>query len=148
MTAPEIIIWAVVLGVGVPSAWRNPTAAALVIAWVMGQAIYLVTGDNLPVEMYLFPDLFVIAIIASKARRSNADWIVLGLFPVMWIAYPFAASQPFYVWWLLWALCLAQFLVVGAETLSRLLRGADAMIRPPDAPGALLVMCRESKGYG
>lgn len=147
MTLPEIIIWATVIVVGVPSAWRNPTAAALVMAWIAGQAIYMVTGDNLPTEFYVFPDLFVIAVVASKAMRTNADWVVLAIFPICWVLYV-ADISAFHKWYALWALTLAQFLVMGAETLSRFLRDADAMNHPPDIPGALLVVCRESKGYG
>lgn len=147
MTAPEIIVWATVIAVGFFAAGRNPTALALVIAWFAGEIFYLRTGNNMPVAFYLFPDIFVIACIAAKAERSLAERIVLLIFPVMWGLYVAPVSD-FTRWWSLTFLVLAQFLVVGAETFSRFLRGADASNRPPDLPGALLVMCREGRGYG
>lgn len=115
MSTPALIMWAVVFAVGVPAAWLNPTAAALVLAKISGWAIYKITGDNLPVEYYLFPDVFVIAMIMAKYERSVPDRIVLLIFPIMWCLY-LAPLHPFYVWWSLWALVIAQFLAAGADS--------------------------------
>lgn len=168
MTLPEIVMWTVVAVVGVPSMWRNPTAAALVLAWLAGQGIYLVTGDNLPVEYYVFPDAVVIAVIASKfewcnlapyrglwhqlscllLERSPADRIVLAIFPLMWLLY-LSPLDPFHTWYALWGLVLAQFVAAGIEAFQSYRRGADAADQP-DEPGALLIAYRggRTRGYG
>ena len=71
MSTPAVIMWAIVLLVGVPAAWRNPTAAALVLCWIAGEAIVAITGNSLPVEYYLYPDLFVLAMIFAKREAYN-----------------------------------------------------------------------------
>lgn len=135
MTFPEIVMIGVVAVVGVP-AYRNPTAAALVVAWVGGQVIYLITGDNLPVQYYPFPDIFVVAVIMAKREyrscrpyrgtwhqfkcllleRSPADRAVILAFVVCWIFYV-APIHDFYRWWVLWSLTILQFLFASAESL-------------------------------
>lgn len=157
MTLPELILWGVVLVVGVPSAWRNPTAAALVLCFIAAKAIYLITGDSLAVEYYLFPDIMVIAVIMSKLEhcnlapyrstlhqlscllleRSPADRVVLLIFPICWAIYV-ADISAFSKWYALWGLSLAQFLAAGVEALLSYHRDADAVASPPDQ-GSLLV---------
>lgn len=146
MTIPQLIIWAVVFGIGVPSAWRNPTAAALVIAWLAGEAIYRITGDNLAVQFYLFPDIFVIAMIMAKLERSAADRVILAIYPVCWVFYV-AAVEPVTKWYLLWGLTIAQFLAAGWESFSLYRRSHRAASDKPDNPGTLLV-AYGSGGYG
>lgn len=146
MSTPALIMWAVVFAVGVPSAWRNPTAAALVLAKIAGWAIYKITGDNLPVEYYLFPDIFVIAVIMAKYERSVPDRIVLLIFPIMWCLY-LAPLHPFYVWWSLYYLVLAQFFAAGWESFSTYRRGHRAASDKPENTGTLLVVYG-SGGYG
>lgn len=157
MTLPELVIWLVVAVVGIPSAWRNPTAAALVLAWFAGQGFYLVTGDNLPVEFYLFPDVTVIAVIMAKHEHCNlapyrgtlhqlkclllerapADRIILLIFPICWGLYV-ADIDPFYKWYALWGLSITQFLTAGVEAFLSYRRDAEAAASPPHQ-GSLLV---------
>lgn len=146
MTIPQLIMWAVIFGIGVPSAWRNPTAAALVISWLTGEVIYAITGDGLAVEFYLFPDIFVIAMVMAKDVRSVADRIVLSIYPICWVLYV-ADVHPFYKWYLLWGLTISQFLAVGWESFSIYRRSLHAASDTPDNPGALLV-AYEGGGYG
>ena len=163
-------MWAVVLLIGVPSAWRNPTAAALVGAWVVTKTLYLVTGDGLALEFYIFPDIAVMAIIFMKPRyqprsryaddwhrfkcllleRTPADRVVMLIYPIEWVLYvtTLPARE---VWFALWGLSIIQFLAAGAEPLAQYLRrrGADATVRPPDHPGSpLLVACRLGGVFG
>lgn len=136
MSYPQLVMWLVVLCIGIPSAWKNPTAAALVIAWLVGRAVYLITGDNLAIEFYAFPDVFVLAMIMAKREycngqpyrslchqlacvlleRSPADRAVMLLFPVMWVLYV-APIHDYYRWWALYAATLLQFLFASAESL-------------------------------
>jgi hypothetical protein len=142
MSWPHLLMWAVVFGVGVPSAWRNPTSAALVVSWLAGEAYWLITGDNLPTGFYLFPDIFVLAVIFAKMEpcdyepyegawhqfkcllldRSLADRVVMLIFPVMWAIYV-APVHPYYAWYMLWALVIIQFIAAGIEGFVKLSRG-------------------------
>ena len=159
MTAQEIILLGVVAVVGLPSAWKNPTAAALCLSWIFCKVLYLATGDGLAVEYYLLPDIFVLAIIFAKPdyhhydlcggdwhqlkclwlERSPADRAVMSLFPIVWLTYV-AAISPFLQWQMLWGAAILQFLFASAESLEALhsRRGADAAHRLPHK-GDLLV---------
>lgn len=136
---------AVVAVVGIPSAWRNPTAAALVLCWIVSQSIYIFTGNGLAVEYYTYPDAFVVAVIFTKAEycnldpqsmleeikcilleRSPADRFILCTYPVCWYFYV-AEIPPFYTYWALWLLAVAQFLAAGFESLSKSIRRASSV---------------------
>lgn len=159
MQPQEIILWLTVLLIGVPSAWRNPTAAALVGAWIVTKVIYLVTGNALATEFYVYPDIVVITIIFCKPEyqpcddylstwhqlkcllieRTPADRVVLLIFPVEWAIY-ISTLPAVPVWWLLWVGSIIQFLAAGWESLSDFIRrrNADAANSPPHE-GQLLV---------
>lgn len=140
MTKAEIVLWASVFVVGISFLkGGNLTAGALVLAWISGQIVYLITGNNLPVEFYLYPDFFVIAVVFCKPERTRADWFVLAIFPVMWALYV-ADISAFTKWWSLYALVLAQLLAVGWEDLLSYRRGTGSVSHnQPDHPGTLLV---------
>lgn len=140
MSIPAIVMWAVVALIGIPSAWKNPTAAALVLSWIAGEVVFLLTGNNLPVEYYLYPDIFVIGVIFAKPdyrcseyesawrqflcltlERSPSDRCVLLIFPIMWVTYV-APIDPYYQWWILWAAAILQFLFASTESLERFWR--------------------------
>ncbi len=161
-------MWAVVLTIGLPAARLNPTAVALVVAKLFGWAIYRITGDNLPVEYYAFPDIFVIAMIMAKEEhcnrmpyrstwhqlkcllleRSPGDRAVLLAFPLMWCLYA-ANLHPYYKWWALYYLVLAQFLAVGAETFINLSRASKAASDASDKPpSGGLYRLAWGRGYG
>lgn len=127
-------MWGIVLAVGVPSSWWNPTAGALVLCWVLGEAIYTITGDSLPLLYFLLGDMLVLMVIFAKAEhwrpflgigrhlkhilrdRFSTDRILLLMFPAVWALYA-APLHPFYKWWALYALAVAQFLAAGWEAL-------------------------------
>lgn len=158
MSFPHMLMWATVLAVGVLSAWRNPTAGALVLSWIVVEAIFVATGNNLAVEYYIFPDIFVLAVIFAKPRyhpcehylgtwhqikcllleRTPSDRVVMLIYPCMWVVYV-ADIHPYYAWWGLYALVLAQFFAAAWESLQLIRRDADAVDRLPVTPGDLLV---------
>lgn len=145
MTTPEIVILAVVVYVGLGTSLLNPTSAALTLAWIAGQIYYWWTGDSVPTEFYLYPDIFVLAVIMAKREdcnlspyrsewhrlacllleRSPADRIVMMIFPVMWVIYVLPIHD-YYKFWSLYYLVLAQFFAAGHEGIARYVRGADA----------------------
>jgi hypothetical protein len=116
MSIHALIMWVVVFCIGVPSAWRNPTAAALVLAKIAGWAWNRITGDSLPVEFYPFVDILVMAVIVAKRECSPADKAVLFLFAVCWALYV-APIHDYYRWWALFAVTILQFLCASAESL-------------------------------
>lgn len=142
MAFHSLVLWAVVICVGVPSAWRNPTAAALVLAKIAGWGWSKITGNSLPTDFYLFPDLFVMAVIFAKPEyapcqryksvghqlacfaleRSPADRAVMLIFVVSWVLYV-SPIHPYFVWWLLWSGVILQFLFASAESLEIYWRG-------------------------
>ena len=67
MSTPHIIMWAIVVCVGLPSAYRNPTALALSLSWLMGELTWMATGNSLPLSVYICADITVIAVICAKA---------------------------------------------------------------------------------
>lgn len=158
MFAPAILMWCIVALVGVPAAWRNPTAAALVLAKIAGWFHYKLTNDNLPISFYLFPDIFVIAVIfARPARqqarnrvmgivldRSPADRAVLLIFAAMWCVYV-APLDPYYAWWALYYGVIAQFLFAGVESLVTFRR---AVIEPPERTDSSTLLFARGGGGG
>lgn len=159
MTDPQILMWAAVFAVAVSFFYgMNATAGALVISWLTGEAIYRITGDSLPVDFYIFPDIFVIAVIFAKGEyctqypyetlwhqvkcivleRSPCDRIVMLIYPIQWAFYV-STLHPYYKWWALFYLVLVQFLAAGFESFQTYRRHAEAVIRKPDPPGTLLV---------
>jgi hypothetical protein len=159
MSLPHALMWAIVLVVGVPSAWRNPTAGALVLCWVFSEGLWALTGNGLAVAYYAYPDAFVIAVIFAKPEWCNLGWdrgwllelkcillerspcdrIILLSYPVVWTLYVVGIA-PYYQWWSLYWIAVAQFVVAAWEPLSKLLRSrAEAADRQPDYPGDLLV---------
>lgn len=138
-------MWTVALGVGLPSSWKNPTAGALVLCWVVSKTIFLVSGNGLATDYYIFPDLFVLAIIFAKPEictfrpyqntwdqfkcifleRSVPDRIVMLIFPVMWVIY-YSNIHSYYQWWSLWMLSIIQFLAAGWEGIGKLIPFANS----------------------
>lgn len=130
-------MWAVALLIGIPSAWRNPTSAALVIGWAVSEGIYLITGDGLAIEFYPFLDVFVLAVILAKVEhcnlrpyrsiwhclacvlleRSPADRFIMLTYLLVWPLYV-VPIDPFYQYWGLWIIAVAQFLAAGCESVS------------------------------
>lgn len=133
-------MWAVVGCVGLFAAWRNLTAFALTASWLVGQIYYLRTGNSLALGQYFMADIAVVTVIFAKAivsagaktyptawRQFKAfatdltvcDRFILGLFLLG--AWPIYVStiHPYYQWWLLFYITIAQFLFAGAEPLAR-----------------------------
>jgi hypothetical protein len=154
----QLIMWAVVLLIGVPSAWRNPTSAALIVGWIVAEGMYRLNGNGLAVEYLAFPDIFVLAVIMAKREycnlrpyrntwhqlkcvlfeRSPADRFIMLCYPLVWALY-IAAIDPYYQYWGLYFLAIAQFLAAGWESFLIFRRHAEALECPPDQSGPLLV---------
>jgi hypothetical protein len=158
VTSAELIFAAVVFLVGIPAAFRNATAAMLVVAYFVVQFMYAMTGEPLQVRELLAVDFAIIATIYAKPdiphpfcregvryrslschlaafwlEKSTWDRIVLGCFPLMWWAYFFAPS-PHVQWWVLWGASLAQFLAAGSESLTKHISTREAKRGRSDVP--------------
>lgn len=156
MSLPAIVILAVVLLVGVPSAIRfrprerprftiqNPTAAALVISWLSSEWYWMQTGDNMPLNIYFVADLFVMVILCLKAwaRRATVwDVLIMGIFPMAWLYYFDQEIGAYHKWYALYFLTLAQFLAAGAEPFfswlePRLAKASVTAATKPDNPSS------------
>lgn len=128
-------MWLVMLLFGVPSAFRTPVAGALVLAWIFGEFVVAMSGDNLPLMAYALSNTFVILIILFHSARDcqpyctfrhqlwagmwleryAEDRVLLWLFPVLWALY-LAPLDDYYKWWSLYYIILFRFLLVGAVT--------------------------------
>lgn len=137
---------------GMASAPWNATSAALTASWAIGQGIWLATGDNLPLTVYVMCDIAVLAVIFLKPaahvrfpyrdrfdqakalllEKSLSDRVVMLIFPVMWALY-IAPVSDFTRWYFLWGLAIAQFLAAGAATAAGLksFRGQRGKFPPP-----------------
>ena len=152
MSLAQLTLLAVVLTVGVPSAWKNPTAGALVLCWVFSETLYLLTGDGMAVQFYAYPDVLVIAVIFAKREwcnldsngwltelkcvlleRSPCDRLILLSYPVVWWLYV-APIAHYYQYWALWTISIAQFFAAGFEAFQKVMRARSARekIDPPD----------------
>lgn len=162
MSWPAIVMWLVVVFVGVPSARHNTTAAALVISWMAGEAIWLLTGNSLPLSFYFMSDVAVVAIIYAKAVNSIGPrpctatdfvrcltafdrWIVASFLLGVWPLYVLnidARSK----WFLLWGLVIAQFLLASAEAIQQLRFVSRSRAKPVNN-GNGLALAGRLEGY-
>jgi hypothetical protein len=152
VSLPALIMWAVVVGVGVPAAFRNWTALALCWAWLISELLWRLTGENLPVGAYFILDYAVLLVIFTKPEtrdfspyrsftdqvralwreHSPSDVIIAAIFPLMWIVYV-ADIGDFYRWWVLWGLVQLQFFAAGWEAFC--LAWADRKVSGAKPPG-------------
>lgn len=138
MSIPQAIMWCVV-ALGVLASVRNPTAAALVVAWAVPQASWMQGGSNLPIDLYRFTDLCAASIIFLKVAtvqpKARWDWLVISIYAVMWAVYDFPMAERTR-WFTLMALALLQFaaaITEAAESYHSLKRDARLWRRP--SPG-------------
>lgn len=139
MSLPAIIMYLTVAFIGLPAAFRNPTAAALVLSWLAAEVSFMLTEDNLPLSIYFMADIAVIAVIYAKTIRAcgaklysslgeqlrclvtdltKCDRWIVALFVLgAWPLYVLDIHA-FYKWWLLWAIVTLQFLLAGGEALT------------------------------
>jgi len=139
-TTPEIAFALLVLLVGVPAAaLRNWTAVGLIIGWVaavLAAAFALASklADYLPLPLYFVCDCVVVALMYSKTFRTARESRVVHLWTALsgWdrailAAYVFGAwpvylsgLDKYYVYWALYWLTAAQFVLAGGEALQSL----------------------------
>lgn len=155
MSWQAVLMYAVVAGIGFLAAFRNATAAALCVAWLVGEIIYIFTGNVLPLSFFFMADVAVVAVIYAKTiKRCGTKlytslgeqlrclvtdltaydrWIVAIYLLGAWPLYVLDI-HPFYKWHALWALAIIQFLLAGAE--AALSFRHDVIERAsPDPPG-------------
>lgn len=95
---------------------------ALVLSWMAAQAVYLATGESVPVWFYIPADLLVIGALLVW-HSSRIDWLILSLFPLQWSAYFW--TDPVQQWWVLWGLALCQFILAGPWKTARAFGGSS-----------------------
>lgn len=99
-----LVVWAMAGGI-----WRKGSLA-LAGAWGFGQAVYIATGDSLPIWAYRYIDPLVAGIII-RHYGSKADAAILVLFaPMWWSYYNETGSEQ---WWTLWEISCLQLFLAG-----------------------------------
>lgn len=160
-----------VVAAGFPAIFRNPTSAALFIAWLAAEIYVLVTGNSLPTDLYPFLDIFVLGVLFAKPEvrslapyksawhqlkavlleRSVPDRIVMLAFLPMWFVYV-APLDPYPAWMALWGLSIIQFLAAGCEGYSKLIRWFRARKPTPVnrhlADNVIPFPCRDADATG
>lgn len=93
----------------VAAPWRKGSLV-LAVSWMAGQAVYIATGEAVPIWLYAPLDVVVLASVLYW-RTTWLDWIIAAIFPLQWWAYfnLEGAGQ----WWVLWALAAVQMLAAG-----------------------------------
>lgn len=99
-----LVVWA--LGGAI---WR-PGSLALAASWIAAQYWYALSGDSVPVGLYLLLDPIVLLTVWFY-RASWLDWVVIGVFPLQWLAY--FVTEGTEQWWFLLCLAGAQLLCAG-----------------------------------
>ena len=100
--------------------WR-PGSVALASSWIIAQVYAVKTGDSLPIELYRTLDALVIAALCLQSRVA-LDWFILSIFPLQWWVYSW--SDEVTVWWILWALALAQMVLAGPWPMRQQVKGS------------------------
>jgi hypothetical protein len=167
MSPAELVYLAVVLLVGLPSALRNWTAAALVLCYFFMQGSYYGLGITYPRPVSVLADVTVMLLIYAKQpvcdltpyknwkgwlaawwlERSFWDRVILTLFPVGWCFYAIA-SEP---WWPLYVVSLAQFIAAALDAFEtyRSSRSAKAgTVAPDSSAGSPMTASWREWGYG
>lgn len=168
MSWPSIVIYALIACVGLPSAVRNWTAAGLILSWIGAEVIYIATGDNLPLSAFFMADVGVISIIYAKTVRrvgpkfyrstghqlrclvldlTVCDRWVVGLFVLgAWPVYVLNL-HPYYKWWALYLIVVAQLLIAGLEAF-RPFRSRVYVRAESEPPGNGLALVGVQRGHG
>lgn len=129
-------MYAVVVGIGIPAAFRNLTALAMVITWLAVESIYQATGNSLPLRYSFMADVTIIGTIYAKTIRrigpktyrstrqqleclitelNSWDRCIIAIFLLgVWPLYVLAID-PWWKWMALWALTIIQYLFAGSE---------------------------------
>ncbi len=158
MSWPQLTLWLIVLGVAIPAAFRNPTSGALALCFLFSELLYKMTGNGLAVEYFVYPDLFVLAVIFAKpsrypcsryvgvwhqleclfTERSWPDRFIICSYPFVWLTYA-AETTEIVRYWALWGWAIAQYLATAGEAVFDLHRRRTADATRPPQRGLLLV---------
>lgn len=138
MSWPAIVMYLVIAFVGLPAAFRNPTAFALVVAWLVPEILYHFTQNNLPLKIYFMADIVVIAVIFGKATVREGcrtyptlreqlhcaftaitaydRWVITGFVFAAWPLYV-VEIDPRSKWFALFSIVILQFLLAAGEAI-------------------------------
>jgi hypothetical protein len=138
-------------------AWRwNATSAALAFAYFVTQGWFLIAGRGLDAGELFMIDVFTVALIFCKAiarcpdqdfltgwqhfrcflrAPTKCDWVVLGLFPLVWLAYVLTIGDGAR-WWALFWLSMLQFAAAGHDAFTEWRKAKRAGSGAPGTPSS------------
>lgn len=108
------LMFAVVVGIGVPAAFRSPVALVLVVWWVVGNGLYHALG-GLPLWASIAVDAFAFIAVA-RLLATPCDLTVLVLFFPTLVSH--ALLDGYNHWLMTWLLGMTQLLLAGASALT------------------------------
>jgi len=156
MSTPHIVLWCATV-LGLLAAVRNPTSGALAAGWLANEVYWMSTGSNFSTSLSFCADITVLAVIGIKATvregcrtyptmrlqmicfwRAVTLWdkLVAGGYIFAWGVYV-SNLHPYYAYWALFWIFLAQLLFADAETLHSLLGRNERRVMPNRPPGGL-----------
>jgi hypothetical protein len=104
-----IITYCIVIPWLLAGAFVHETAAVLLAQWTMAEVNWIMTGDQMPLPLYIATDLTAALLVWQW--KTGKDWAVLAFFVPMWLSYRYlgGAAQ----WWTLLGLFWAQAIIAG-----------------------------------
>jgi hypothetical protein len=112
-SATDWLMFGVVVGIGVPAAFRSPVAFILVIWWLVGNGLYHALGG---LTLWASVTVDTLAFIAvARVLATPCDLTVLVLFFPTLAAHAILTGHSH--WLMTWLLGMTQFLLAGGSAL-------------------------------
>lgn len=149
MSTPHIILWCAT-SLGLLLMLRNPTGGALALGWIGNEIYWMSAGSNVSIIISLCADIFVLGVIFAKATiregcrtyptlrlqlycawRAITLWdkLVASGYIFTWWVYA-ANFHPYYTYWYLFYIFLAQLFFADCEVFQWLLGKLKGRVEP------------------
>jgi hypothetical protein len=162
MDAPSLALLLLVIVVGLPAAVMSRTALALVGSYAVLEGCWAVTEQSsMLLEIVCDYIVLLVVFLHDRPQRSLdfpnlreqffaswrsipvTDWIVVALFPCMWVLYSAPLSDSFR-WWGLWWAFVGQLVAGGIEGWNRWAKWFRFRAGSEKPPGALMFATRRA----
>lgn len=123
MAWQNLVIFSVIMLWLYPTAVRSNVALTVMATWAINETWWLITGDNMPIEIFVLTDCIAICVLIGY--RETLPRVIIGLYVVEWPVYAMKGHiHDYYHWMALWALTLTQMVLAGPwKTIRGLVNG-------------------------